>query len=180
MDKLKYGMKIIIREGSAAKNYEALHPVIKDHSDNVMFCSDDKHPHDLIAGQIDKIVSRSVELGYDLFDVLKCACINPVEHYKLDVGLLQEGDPADFIVVDDLKEFKVLQTYIDGQLVSDSGKTLIERVSDPIVNNFNTDLKKLSDFEVEGKEGNIRVIEAIDGQIITNEIHETAKVLKVN
>ena len=178
MDKLRYGMKIIIREGSAAKNYEALHPVIKDHSDNVMFCSDDKHPHDLIAGQIDKIVSRSVALDYDLFDVLKCACINPVIHYKLDVGLLNIGDPADFIVVNDLKEFKVLKTFINGLLVSDNGKSLIERVSEDIVNNFNTEIKKPSDFEIEGKEGLIRVIEAIDGQIITNEIHEQAKVIK--
>lgn len=176
LDKLKYGMKIIIREGSAAKNYEALHPVIKDHSDNVMFCSDDKHPNDLIVGQIDKIVSRSVANGYDLYDVLKCACINPVKHYKLDVGLLQPGDPADFIVVNNLKEFGVLKTYIDGQLVADKGKTLIDRVDEEIVNNFNAGLKKPSDFEIEGKEGTIRVIEAIDGQIITNEIHSPAKI----
>ncbi|MBK8550046.1 MAG: adenine deaminase [Ignavibacteria bacterium] len=176
LDKLKYGMKIIIREGSAAKNYDALHPVIKDHSDNVMFCSDDKHPNDLIVGQIDKIVSRSVANGYDMFDVLKCACINPVKHYKLDVGLLISGDPADFIVVNNLKEFRVLKTYIDGQLVADNGKTLIDRVDEEIVNNFNAGLKKPSDFEVEGKEGTIRVIEAIDGQIITNEIHSPAKI----
>ncbi len=176
LDKLKYGMKILIREGSAAKNYDALHPIIKNHSDNVMFCSDDKHPNDLIRGQIDKIVSRSVENGYDVFDVLKCACINPVKHYKLDVGLLQTGDPADFIVVNNLKEFIVLQTYIDGKPVADNGKTLIERVDEKIVNNFNTNLKKISDFEIHGKEGTIRVIEAVDGQLITNELDVPAKI----
>lgn len=176
LDKLKYGMKILIREGSAAKNYEALHPIIKEHSDNVMFCSDDKHPNDLIVGEIDKIVSRSIENGYDVFDVLKCACVIPVKHYKLDVGLLKVGDPADFIVVDNLVDFKVLQTYIDGQLVADKGKTLIKSVDEKIVNNFNTAKKKVSDFEIKGSECTIRAIEAIDGQIITNEVHVPAKV----
>ncbi len=176
LEKLKYGMKIIIREGSAAKNYEALHPIIKEHSDNVMFCSDDKHPNDLIVGQIDKIVSRSVANGYDIFDVLKCACINPVEHYNLDVGLLRTGDPADFIVVNNLVDFKILQTYINGLLVADKGKTLIESVDEKIINNFNTSKKNAEDFEIKGSECTIRVIEAMDGQLITNEVHVPAKV----
>lgn len=176
LDKLRYGMKIIIREGSAAKNYEALHPIIKEHSDKVMFCSDDKHPNDLAVGEIDKMVSRSIANGYDVFDVLKCACINPVKHYKLDVGQLKEDDPADFIVVNNLKDFKVLQTYINGQLVAENGKTLIPRVNEKIVNNFNTSKKDVSDFEIDGNDCTIRVIEAIDGQIITNEVHVPAKV----
>lgn len=175
IDKLKYGMKIIIREGSAAKNYETLHPLIKDYSDSVMFCSDDKHPNDLIIGEIDKIVSRSVAYGYDVFDVLKCACVNPVKHYNLEVGLLRVGDPADFIVVSDLKNFKVLKTYIDGKLVAENGKSLIESVDEKIINNFNTLKKNVSDFEIEGMDCTIRVIEAIDGQIITNELHLPSK-----
>lgn len=177
LDKIKYGMKIIIREGSAAKNYEALHTLIKDYPDKVMFCSDDKHPNDLIAGEIDKLVARSVAYGYDVFDVLKCACINPVVHYNLDVGLLRKGDPADFIVVNNLKEFNVRQTYIDGYLVCENGKSLIQRVDASIINNFNSEVKMVSDFEIEGKESQIRVIEAIDGQIITNEIHADAKII---
>lgn len=171
LEKLKYGMKILIREGSAAKNYEALHSLIKDHSDMVMFCSDDKHPNDLIIGQIDKIVARSIAYGYDVFDVLKCACINPVRHYSLDVGLLQADDPADFIVVNNLKEFKVLQTYINGRLVAENGKTLIPSVNENIVNHFNTSKKNIEDFKVNTKDNNIRVIEALDGQLITNELH---------
>lgn len=179
LDKLSNGMKIIIREGSAAKNYEALHTIIKDHSDKVMFCSDDKHPNDLVEGQIDRIVARSVALDYDMFDVLKCACINPVEHYKLNTGILREGDYADFIVVKDLKEFKVVKTYINGELVAENGKSLIERVDEEIINHFYTSPKSASDFEIDSKEGleDIRVIEALDGQLITSELHLPAKIV---
>ena len=178
LDKLEKGMKIIIREGSAAKNYEALHTIIKDHSDSVMFCSDDKHPNDLVEGQIDKIVARSVSLGYDIFDVLKCACINPVEHYKLNTGILRKGDDADFIVVKDLKDFKVVKTFINGELVSENGKSLIERVDEEIINHFNTSPKSPTDFEVTSAEGrkSIRIIEALDGQLITSELHLPAKI----
>lgn len=175
IDKLKYGMKIIIREGSAAKNYEALHTIIKDNSDNVMFCSDDKHPNDLIIGMIDRIAARSVAYGYDVFDVLKCACINPIDHYSLDVGRLRQGDKADFIIVDNLKDFKVLNTYIDGSLVAENGKSFIKSVDEKIINHFNSDPKKVSDFQLTGNGTSIRVIEARDGQLITGEVHFNSK-----
>ncbi|MBS1517826.1 MAG: adenine deaminase [Bacteroidetes bacterium] len=172
LDKLKYGMKIIIREGSAAKNFEALHPIIRDHSTSVMFCSDDKHPDDLILGMMDRICARAVSNGYDVFDVIRCATLNPVEHYKLNTGLLKEGDPADFIEVKDIKDFKVLKTFIDGKKVAEKGKSLIERVDEIIVNNFNTEKKIESDFIVKsGENAKVRVIEALDGQLITNEVH---------
>lgn len=178
LDKLEKGMKIIIREGSAAKNYEALHSIIKDHSDKVMFCSDDKHPNDLVEGQIDRIVARSVSLGYDLFDVLKCACINPVEHYNLNTGILRTGDDADFIVVKDLKEFKVIKTFINGELVAENGKSLIQKVDEDIINHFNTSPKSASDFEIVSNKDaeEIRVIEALDGQLITSELHISANI----
>lgn len=177
LDKIKYGMKIIIREGSAAKNYEALHTLIKDYPEMVMFCSDDKHPNDLAVGHIDRIAARSVAYGYDVFDVLMCACINPVLHYNLKVGLLRAGDPADFIIVNNLKEFKVTKTYIDGLLVAENGKTLIKRVEEKIVNHFNTSKKDVKDFEIEGNKYNVRVIEALDGQLITKELHLSAKAI---
>ncbi|MEO8663866.1 MAG: adenine deaminase [Ignavibacteria bacterium] len=175
LDKIKYGMRIIIREGSAAKNYEALHTLIKDRSDVVMFCSDDKHPNDLVEGQIDRIVARSVAYGYDLFDILTCACINPVTHYKLDVGMLREDDPADFIVVNNLQDFKTSKTYINGKLVSENGKTLIERVEGKIVNHFNTSKKEIKDFEIGTDYKEIRVIEALEGQLITKELYFPVK-----
>jgi adenine deaminase len=183
LDKIKYGMKILIREGSAAKNYEALCPLIKDYPEMVMFCSDDKHPNDLIIGEIDQLVVRSIAKGFDLFTVLGTACVNPVKHYKLDVGLLQKRDPADFIVVNNLTDFKVQQTYINGLLVADEGKSLISRAEAEIVNNFNTSKKVVSDFAVDADDDSsfqIRVIKALDGQLITEEIHEPAKLFDAN
>ncbi|MEO8447603.1 MAG: adenine deaminase [bacterium] len=176
LDKIKYGMRILIREGSAAKNYEALHTLIKSHSDVTMFCSDDKHPNDLVVGHIDQLVARSVAYGYNIFDVLKCACINPVLHYNLTVGMLREGDPADFIVVNNLEEFKVQKTFINGQLVAENGKTLIKRVDEEIVNHFNTAKKVVSDFELMSSSPDVRVIEVLDGQLISNELHLPAAI----
>jgi adenine deaminase len=121
-EKLQHGMKILIREGSAAKNYEALHPIIASHPDEVMLCSDDKHPDDLMLGHINQLVLRSLDLGYDLFDVLRIACINPVHHYNMNVGLLRVGDPADFIRVKDTESFDVLETVIDGTRVFVAGE----------------------------------------------------------
>jgi adenine deaminase len=168
-DKLKYGMKILIREGSAAKNFDALAPLLHEHSDNMMFCSDDKHPDSLELGHINELVKRALDKNVELFKVLKAACINPVKHYKLDVGLLKEGDAADFIIVSDLEEFKILKTYIDGQVVAENGETRIEKVANKVINNFNTSLKKPGDFKIKNSSPTIRVIEALDGQLITNE-----------
>ncbi len=126
LDKLKYGMKIIIREGSAAKNFEALIDLLNNYPEKIMFCSDDKHPDSLVEGHINKLCSRAIAKGIDVFKILQAACINPVEHYSMNVGLLREGDAADFIVVADLKDFKVLQTYIDGELVAENGKSKIQ------------------------------------------------------
>lgn len=170
LDKVKLGMKISIREGSAAKNFEALIDIIDDYPDMVMFCSDDKHPDNLALSHINELVVRAVAKGKDLFDVLKAACITPVQHYSMDVGQLQLGDPADFIVVQDLRDFKVLQTYIDGQLVAENGKTLIPQIHNPIINNFNTGLKTNEDFKLLSKGNRVRVISALDGQLITPEI----------
>lgn len=169
-EKLTYGAKVIIREGSAAKNYNELHPLIPEHFENLMFCSDDKHPNDLVVSQIDELVRRSVAHGYDLFKVLKIACVNPVEHYNIEVGLLKVGDPADFIVVDDLINFNVRQTYINGVKVAEDKQPLIERVSEEIVNNFNTDFKTATDFEIKAYGSKIRVIEAVNGELITNDL----------
>jgi adenine deaminase len=167
LDKVKLGMKISIREGSAAKNFEALIDIIDDYPDMVMFCSDDKHPDNLALSHINELVIRAVAKGKDVFDVLKAACITPVKHYSMDVGQLQLGDPADFIVVKDLRDFKVLQTYIDGKLVAEDGKTLIKQIQNPILNNFNTGIKKVEDFQLLAKGNRVRVISALDGQLIT-------------
>lgn len=180
LDKLQYGMKILIREGSAAKNFEALSELLHDHSDSIMFCSDDKHPDSLVEGHINQLCARAVAKGIDVFKVLKAACVNPVGHYKLKVGLLRENDFADFILVKDLQHFEVLQTYVNGQLVAEEGKSLISSQKPGTkkpVNNFSCEKKETQDFKVSftGQE-TIPVIEALDGQLITNKIFVQPKV----
>ncbi len=170
-EKLSLGMKVIIREGSAAKNFEALIDLLPEHFENMMFCSDDKHPDDLIVSHINALCARAVAKDINVFKVLQAACINPIGHYKMNVGQLRENDAADFIVVEDLKDFKVLQTYIDGELVADNGKSFVKHVAFETPNNFNVKAKNVSDFEISGAAEKIRVIEALEGQLITNEIH---------
>ncbi len=172
LDKLKYGMKILIREGSAAKNFEALIGLMHEHYKMMMFCSDDKHPDSLADGHINQLCQRAVAKGIDVFKVLQAACINPVQHYKMNIGLLREGDAADFIVVEDLVNFKVVQTYIDGELVAENGKSLVISHSSKLLNNFDCDEKNISDFQFHNSEFGEQVyaIEALDGQLITNKI----------
>lgn len=174
LEKLQKGMKVIIREGSAAKNFEALIDLLPEHFENMMFCSDDKHPDDLLINHINKLCARSIEKGIDLYKILQAACINPVNHYNLDVGTLRVGDPADFIIVKDLVNFKTIQTYIDGALVFSDGVSNIESIPFKILNNFNTDKKSISDFKFDSKAKQIRVIEALEGELVTNELIENS------
>lgn len=170
LDKLKHGMKIIIREGSAAKNFNALHELISEFPEQVMLCSDDKHPDDLLHGHINQLAAKAVANGHDVMNVLRCACVNPVLHYKLPVGLLRVGDYADFIVVNNLKEFDVKQTFINGELVAEKGKTFLPSKMHSIINQFNCNKKTVADFKLKVKGKSIHVIEALDGQLITNDI----------
>ncbi len=172
LDKLQHDMKIIIREGSAAKNFEALSPLISQFPEKIMFCSDDKHPDSLAEGHINALVKRALRKDHSLFDVLQAACINPVFHYNLNVGLLRENDPADFIVIDNTTDFNVLQTYIDGQLVAENGQTWIENHKSIVVNKFDCQKRQPSDFEIIAPSyfTEIRVIEALNGQLITNQL----------
>lgn len=174
LEKLQKGMKVLIREGSAAKNFEALIDLLPEYYKNMMFCSDDKHPDALIINHINKLCARAVAKGMDVFKILQVACINPVKHYNLDVGLMREGDFADCIVVEDLKDFKTLQTYINGELVFNNGESLIKSIPFEILNNFNCNKKKVSDFKLKSSAKQIRVIEALEGQLVTNELIEGA------
>ncbi|MFT4664349.1 MAG: adenine deaminase [Polaribacter sp.] len=180
LEKLEYGMHIIIREGSAAKNFEALIDLLPKYPDRIMFCSDDKHPDDLILGHINQLAARARKKGCELFDVLRAACLNPVKHYGLDVGLLKEGDPADFIIVDDLYNFDVKATYINGQLVAKKGSTLLESVPSMVLNNFNATPKVVTDFALPPAGNKIKVIKAIDGELITESFVTTPKVSNNN
>ncbi|MGN6164367.1 MAG: adenine deaminase, partial [Flavisolibacter sp.] len=184
LDKLQHGMKILIREGSAAKNFEALVDLLHDNSDMIMFCSDDKHPDSLVEGHINQLCARAVAKGVDVFKVLKAACVNPVNHYKLKVGLLRQNDFADFVIVKDLEKFEVLQTYINGNLVAANGKSLIERkktTDQKPVNHFDCSKKNVEDFAVPSSVINslssLPVIEALDGQLITKKVLATPKIV---
>jgi adenine deaminase len=178
LDKIKYGMYCLIREGSAAKNFDALSDVLRTHPYAAMFCSDDKHPDELVLHHINNHVKRALKKGYDLFDVLRAACVNPVIHYNLPVGLLRKGDPADFIVVNNLDDFDVLQTYINGELVAENGKSLLPQVSVSAINNFHAMPVRPLAFAIPSHDAaaHIRVIEAIEGQLVTNELKIPPKV----
>jgi len=168
--KLENGMKVLIREGSAAKNFEALIDLLYDYPDDIMFCSDDKHPDDLLLGHINLLVKRAIDKGLDIFKVLKAACVNPVLHYKLNVGLMRVGDSADFILVDNLQNINVLETYINGEIVAKNGIDYLHTTPEIILNNFDVTDKSVADFKIRLNHKMVRVIEAIDGQLITRTV----------
>ena len=175
-EKIGLGMKILIREGSAAKNFEALIPMMASHPEMLMFCSDDKHPNDLAKGHINQLVKRAIDLGYNIMDVLKAASLNVVKHYNLNVGLLQKGDDADFIVLDNLEELNVLQTYIKGVLVAEKGISMMEHLETEPINNFKVEPIKVADIALTDCGKRIKVISCIDGQLVTNTVVAEPKV----
>lgn len=170
MEKLQLGMKILIREGSAAKNYDALHPLLKEHSDNCMFCTDDSHPDDLLDHHIDFHVRNSVILGYDIFDILTVANRNPIEHYNLNVGSLRIGDPADFIIVDTPQSLNILSSWINGECIYDNQRLLFPVIDSPVINNFQLhDHLEPGDFSILAKSNKAKIIEATDGSLLTTQ-----------
>lgn len=170
-DKLKAGMKIAIREGSAAKNYNALIPLLKEAPADIMFCSDDKHPDDLLIGHINELAARTLNLGHDLYDTLRACSVNTVNHYDLDVGLLQPGDPADFVISSDLDTMEISETWINGECIFRNGTVLFEPVDFEPINNFVRNDTIPSDFVISAGKNNggieIPVIIAEDGELIT-------------
>ena len=168
-EKLALGQKILIREGSAAKNFEELWPLLNEAPQSCMLCSDDKHPDDLMEGHINQLCARAIAHGVPLFNVLRAACLNPVEHYRLRCGLMRPGDPADLIRLHDLVSFNVMETWIDGQCVARGGQSLLPKSKSPRANKFFALPKTPSDFSIPARQDNstIRVIEALDGQIVT-------------
>ncbi|MCH2596897.1 MAG: amidohydrolase family protein, partial [Pirellulales bacterium] len=178
LDKIAAGCKISIREGSAARNFDALSGLLGEYPQQTMLCSDDKHPDELLLGHINLLVRRAVAQGIDVFDVLQAACLNPTEHYKLSVGQLRVGDPADLIEVDSLSEFNVQRTWIDGQLVADSGVTTIPRVTPAVSNKFVASEVEPHQLEVNQALGKLQVIEAVDGQLVTNRIEMDPKIVQ--
>lgn len=181
LEKAQLGVKILIREGSAARNFDALWPLLREFPDQVMFCSDDKHPDDLVRGHINELVAKAVANGCDLFDVLRAACVHPVTHYRLPVGQLRLNDPADFILLDDLVHFQVRETWLEGQKVAQHGQSLLPRVASAAPNHFVALPKTAAQFQIKAghtaaSSALVRVIGALDGQIVTGERRATVPV----
>ncbi|PIQ24118.1 adenine deaminase [bacterium (Candidatus Blackallbacteria) CG17_big_fil_post_rev_8_21_14_2_50_48_46] len=172
-EKARKGMKILIREGSAARNFEALIPLLAETPELCMFCSDDRHPDDLLKGHINQMVAKALAAGYDLFDTLRAASLNPIQHYGLKAGLLQVGDSADFIEVSDLQRFKIQATWIQGQKCVENGKSLLNWQPSERPNRFVARPVQPSDFKVPEQQGQIHVIHALDGELITEDCLRT-------
>ena len=174
VEKIGLGMKILIREGSAAKNFDTLYKLIGEYPNMVMLCTDDSHPDTLIEeGHIDKLIRKGIKNGLDIYKLIRSAVVNPVQHYGLNVGLLREGDPADFIIVDDLDKFNIKETIIDGISVFKNGEVLFDKIDTEPINLFNRGKICEKDIKVKQQEGKIRVITAVDGELITGqELHD--------
>jgi adenine deaminase len=177
LEKIQRGMKIQIREGSAAKNFDELIPLAQGHAEACMFCSDDKHPDDLMDGHIDAMVRRAIGYGIERIDALRMASLNPIRHYGLGAGLLQEGDPADFLIIDGFSMLNILKTFINGKLVAENGKTLLNPSARPTVNRFTTGEKGVIDFAIKGRNRKVHIIEAHDGQLVTGHLVDALKVV---
>ncbi len=179
LEKIQKGMKILIREGSAAKNFEALYKLIDMYPDDVMLCTDDSHPDDLVKGHINKLVSRAVKKGLNLFNVLRAATVNPVQFYGLNVGLLRHNDPADFIIVNNLEDFEVQEVFIDGQMVYAENKILFKLNKAEKINNFQATYLKEEDLKIPVKnhDKQIRVIKAFDGDLLTEQLITSPKIV---
>ena len=175
IEKIKLGIKLLIREGSAAKNFTALYKAIDLFPKDVMLCTDDSHPNDLILGHINSLIKKGILFDVNMFNLIRAATLNPIKHYNLDVGLLQIGDPADFIVLEDLRNFKISQTYINGNLVFDNGTVLINSYMPLSLNNFNCSQINESQIQVNAKSNFINVIEACDGELLTKKIISKVK-----
>jgi len=175
-EKIIAGMKILIREGSAAKNFDELIPLIREFPEEIMFCTDDLHPDDLYEGHIDRLIKKGIDSGYDFFDLLRAATVNPIKHYSLDVGLLRENDPADFVLIENLENFKVIGTFIDGNKTFYDGRIMIKHINEEINNTFNCNKIKSDQLKVIAKSGKINIIEALDGQVYTRKLTADAKV----
>ncbi len=181
LEKLGLGMRILIREGSAARNFEALASLLDTHPGRCILCSDDKHPDALLEGHIDALVRRATARGSDLFDILQAACVNPVRHYGLPIGLLQANDRADFLVVDDLTSLKIRRVFVGGRLAAADGVTAWLRHEPNTPNNFHARPKRPDDFAIAtattGASLTVRVIEALDGQLVTGAVRRPVPVV---
>lgn len=181
-EKLALGMKILIREGSAAKNLDALLPLFDnpDYQDKLMFCSDDKHPDSLVVGHVNLLVKRALEAKKNLFAVLRAASINAINHYQLPIGQARIGDSADFILIKDFERMEILATYKDGVCLAENGQSKLSYIEEKAINSFASREVNIAEIQVqtsaEISSVQVKCIEALNGQLITNSIISTLPV----
>lgn len=168
IEKINLGMKILIREGSACRDFDKLISIAETHYEHCMFCCDDLHPDELAKRHINLLVKKALAKGLDIMKVLKMASLNPIQHYDLEVGLLQPGDSADFLLVDNLQDLNILETYIKGEKVAENGKILLPSITPETPNIFNCDPLQEEDLKIKAQAGKIKIIEAKDGEITTD------------
>lgn len=171
-EKISAGMKILIREGSAARNLDALQVLIDEHPEKVMLCCDDIHPDDLLIGHIDMHVRRLLKAGHNIFDVLLAACVNPVLHYRTGTGLLRPGDSADFIVADSIENLNILSTIIGGREVFSDGKVLFDYAGSRKINKFICTPVTNNSVATDVNGKRIRIIQVWDGLLNTGSLQK--------
>ncbi len=176
-EKIERGMKVIIREGSAARNFDALIPLLGEAPDMVMFCTDDLHPDDLLKGHINLHMRRALAEGFDPVEVVRAATLRPVQHYGLDHGLAQPGDPATFALLSSLDaRFEVLALYVEGRLAAREGRSMVAGGEPAVVNQFVARRFSAEAFEVKAEGERLRIIEAYDGQLVTGEVWDSPRI----
>ena len=193
MEKKQKGMKIMVRDGSSAKNMEALFDfseklnhlkkqdgfsiipteIIERRLHSPIFdfiVSDDKHPNDLIEGHLDNSIKKASKLGIDIIQAIEMVTVNPANHFNLDGGVIVTGAKADFVVIDNLHDFNVLETYVDGECVFDGENVLFDVEEVEVENSVNACEKTAEDFDVyfDGDECEVNVIECFNGELLTN------------
>jgi len=166
-EKAELGMKIMLREGSSARNLKAL----ARFRGEAFLVSDDLHASDLLRGHVNRLLRRAVEEGIDELEAVRMVSLYPARHYRLNVGLLRPGDPADVVVVSDLRSFSCEECYIEGKLVARRGRTLFEASPPEGENTVRASLKSPEDFRVRAKKARpkVRVMVLIPGEIVTRE-----------
>ncbi len=168
IEKIDAGMKIMLRESSASKDFDNLITLINSHPDYIMFCTDDCHPDELQNGYLEKLFRKALLKRYPIKNIIKGSNINAVNHYQLSVGSLKIGDYADFIVIDDLLNFSILKTYINGDLVFDGINVLFTVQNISPINKFFINKVSKNDLTIYAKKNSvINAIEIIPDSLIT-------------
>ena len=180
-EKLMAGMYIMVREGTGAKNLQALLPVINAKtSRRMMWCTDDRHPHDLIEdGHIDSIVREAIASGLDPMIAIQMATLNPAEYFGLShLGAIAPGKQADLVVFSDIKKPVIDQVYYRGVLTAENGR-IQDDIRFPaaatVPPSIQVELPNI-DFSIPAEKNRVRVIEIVAGQLITHERIEKAAV----